>query len=105
MELTYTLPHAIYVVWMTTLGIVVLLVPVAVGLLHRTLRAALSIRRYLGEMETAGVGIAGNTASVTALNDTRAVAQDMLQSAAGLHEHSAAIAQVLSQRAREGGLI
>ena len=105
MQLTYTLPHQVYAVWTATIIVVVILVPLAVGLLHRTLRAAWSIRRYLAEMEIAGVGIAGNTASITALNDTRAVAQDTLQSASELHQHSAAIAQVLSQRARSGGLI
>lgn len=102
MSLTPTLPHLVYVVWGATIIAVVLIVPLAVLLLHRTLRAAWSIRRYLGEMEAAGGGIAANTAPIVALNDTRAVAQDMLRTAGALFEHSGTIAQVLSQRAQRG---
>ena len=102
MSLTPTLPNAVYVVWWATIIAVVLVVPLAVILLHRTLRAAWSIRRYLAEMETAGGGIATNTAPIVALNDTRAVAHDMLQTADALFAHSGTIAQVLSQRAARG---
>lgn len=105
MDLTPTLPEAVYTVWIGTLVIVVLLVPLAVVLLHRVLRAAWAIRRYLAEMEAAGVQIAANTASIAALSDTRAVAQDMLKTADGLRQHSGVIAQVLSQRAAKGGLV
>lgn len=104
MHLTYTLPQSVYAVWIGTIVIVVLLVPVAVALLHRTLRAAWAIRRYLAEMEAAGIKIAENTSSITALKDTRTVVQDMLKTADGLHQHSGVIAQVLSQRAAKGGL-
>jgi len=100
MDLTMTLPSVIYVIWGTVLAIVVfVIVPLAIGLLQRTLNAALSIRRYFAEMLAAGVGIAENTASVSALNDTIAVAVDMINTAGQLKEHSGTIAQVLSQRA------
>lgn len=104
MDLAPTLPTIVYVIWWTVLLIVVIvIVPLAIALLHRTLRAALSIRRYLAEMLVAGAGIAGNTASITALNETIGVAGTMLNVAGNLNEHSRTIATVLSQRAATGG--
>ena len=103
MDLTMTLPSSVYVIWGTVLGVVVIvIVPLAIGLLQRTLNAALSIRRYMAEMLAAGVGIAENTASVSSLNDTIAVAGGMVETAGQLKEHSGTIAKVLSQRAAEG---
>jgi len=96
-----TLPDSVYTIWETVLWIVVLvIVPLAVFLLQRTLNAAIQIRRYLHEMLTAGVGIAENTGSITALNDTIAVAGGMLETAGNLKEHSGTIATVLAQRAK-----
>ena len=87
-------------VWATTLLLVVLvIVPLAVLLLHRTLRAAISIRRYLDEMLVAGVGIAGNTASIKALDDTIGVAVAMVGVAGNIKSHSEIIASVLAGRA------
>ena len=104
MDLSPTLPPVVYVIWWTVLLVVVfVIVPLAIVLLHRTLRAALSIRRYLAEMLEAGVGIAGNTAAIPALNETIAVAGTMLETAGRLQEHSGTIAAVLSQRAAAGG--
>ena len=80
----------------------VVIVPLAVGLLHRTLHAARDIRRYFAEMLAAGVGIAENTSSIPALKDTIAVGGGMVETAGKLKEHSATIAEVLAQRAREG---
>ena len=91
--------------WAATLLLVVLvIVPLAVLLLHRTLRAAISIRRYLDEMLTAGVGIAGNTASIKALDDTIGVAVAMVGVAGNIKSHSGTIASVLSARAIRGPL-
>ena len=83
----------------TLLLVVVVIVPLAVLLLHRTLRAAMSIRRYLDEMLTAGVGIAGNTASIKALDDTLGVAGAMVKVAGDIQSHSGTIATVLAARA------
>ena len=86
--------------WAATLLLVVLvIVPLAVLLLHRTLRAAMSIRRYLDEMLAAGVGIAGNTASIKALDDTIGVAGAMVAVAGNIKSHSGTIASVLADRA------
>ena len=98
-----TLPDLVYLVWQAVLIIVVVaIVPLAIFLLQRTLNAAIQIRRYLRDMLTAGVGIAGNTSSITALNDTVAVAGGMLETAGNLKEHSGTIASVLAQRAKGG---
>ena len=91
---------AIHVIWwVVLLLVVVVIVPLAVALLHRTLRAAISIRRYLDEMLTAGVGIAGNTASIAALDDTIGVAGAMVKVAGSIKQHSGTIASVLAARA------
>ncbi|HIC39883.1 MAG TPA: hypothetical protein EYO74_00545 [Piscirickettsiaceae bacterium] len=98
-----TLPDSVYFIWQTVLIIVVVaIVPLAIFLLQRTLRAALNIKRYFSEMLTAGVAIAENTSSITALNDTIEVATGMVETSAKLEEHSATIATVLSDRATGG---
>ena len=103
MDTTGTLPTAVYAIWwIVLLAVVVVIVPLAIALLHRTLRAALSIRRYLGEMLHAGVGIAGNTGSISALNDTIGVAGAMVSTAGSIKQHTGTIAAVLSERAVRG---
>lgn len=96
---------AVQLIWLVTLLlVVVVIVPLVTLLLHRTLRAALAIRRYLDEMLAAGVGIAGHTASIAALDDTIAVAGAMVEVAGGIKSHSGTIATVLAARAAgEGG--
>lgn len=103
MNLSLTLPTAVYAIWMLVLlAVIVVIVPLAIALLHRTLRAARSIRRYLDEMLQAGVGIAGNTSSISALKDTISVAGGMVSTAGSIKQHTATIATVLSQRAARG---
>lgn len=98
-----TLPYLVYVIWAGTLLVILLvIVPLAVFLLHRTLTAAWSIRRYMSEMLVGGVGIANNTSSIPALNDTIAVATDMVKTSKALEDHSGAIGDVLTQRAAGG---
>lgn len=103
LSMSTTLPGAVYAIWGIVLAVVVVvIVPLAIGLLHRTLRAALSIRRYLGEMLQAGVGIAGNTSSISALNDTIGVAGAMVTTAGSIKQHTGTIAGVMSARAAHG---
>lgn len=98
-----TLPSEVYFIWQTTLiVVVVVIVPLAIFLLQRTLRASLDIKRYFKDMLDAGVGIADNTSSITALNDTIEVATAMVGVSNKLDEHSATIASVLSDRASNG---
>ena len=93
----------VQIIWAVTLLVVaVVIVPLAVLLLHRTLRAAISIRRYLDEMLVAGVGIKGNTASIKALDDTIGVAGSMVKVAGDIKSHSGTITSVLAARAAQG---
>ncbi len=93
-------PTVVYVIWALTLAIAVLVVlPLTVYLLHRTLTAARSIERYFGEMRDAGVGIANNTRHIAALDDTIAVATQILGVAGAIDEHAATIETVMSARA------
>lgn len=63
-------------IWAATLAIIALVVvPLALALLHRALRASLAIEAYLADMLAAGQGIAHNTASVAALDETLATAR------------------------------
>lgn len=95
-----TAPGAVYAIWIGMLVISVLIVlPVAVALLHRTLLAARSIERYFAEMRDAGVGIAGNTAAVPALDETIVVATEILATADALREHAGTIEAALTARA------
>lgn len=97
------LPAAVHAIWGATLIVVlVVVVPLAVALLHRTLVAALSIRRYLREMLAAGGGIAGNTAPIAALQDTIGVAGALVRTAGEIRRHSNAAATVLAARAARG---
>lgn len=98
-----TLPAVVYVIWWIVLAVVVLvIVPLAISLLHRALRAASFIREYLADMLAAGVGIAGNTAAIAALDDTLAVAGGMVQSAEQIKAHTGTIAGVFAERAARG---
>lgn len=98
-----TLPLTVYVIWGgTLLLILVIIVPLAIILLHRTLTAAWSIRRYMAEMLIGGVRIADNTGSIPALNKTISVATDLVKTAKALEAHSGAIGEVLTQRATGG---
>ena len=97
------LPTAVYAIWWTVLVVVaVVVVPLAVGLLHRTLRAAQSIRRYLDEMLKAGLGIAANTGAISTLNDTIGTAGALLATAGNIKQLTGTIATVLSERATQG---
>ncbi|MBT3906965.1 MAG: hypothetical protein HOB79_01280 [Rhodospirillaceae bacterium] len=100
MEPVTALPVMVQVIWAVTLGLVVIvIVPLAIYLLRRLLRAARDIEGYTAAMLTAGVGIMNNTAPITALNDTIAVATNMVETAGNINDHSATIAQVLAERA------
>lgn len=103
MDQSTSLPAVVYAIWWIVLVVVVLvIVPLAVVLLHRTLRAAWSIRRYLREMLQAGVGITGNTNSISTLRETVGVAGSMVSTAGSIKQHTGTIAVVLSERAARG---
>ena len=101
MEDTSGLSVTAYVIWWTTLAVVVFVfVPLTVALLHRTLRAARNTQTYIAEMLAAGLGIAGNTKAIASLGVTTQTAGVMLTSAGKTKAHSAAIAGILAERAQ-----
>ncbi len=95
-----TLTSAGLAIWITLLVVIaVVIVPLAVGLLRRALRAARNIEGYLADMLTAGVGVAGNTAAVPALDQTIDLAVAMKPVADGIEAKTGAVAALLAQRA------
>jgi hypothetical protein len=94
-----TVPHAVYTIWWAGLIVtLVVFVPLAVYLLHRTWRSARSIQQYAAETLQAAGGIARNTAKITALDATIAVAGDMLVAAGAVERKLDTVATVLEER-------
>lgn len=94
-----TMPGAVFVIWWIGLALTLLVfVPLAVYLLHRTWRAARSIQWYAGEALVAAAGVAGNTQHVPALDTTIGVAGQMLGVAGGIVTKLDAAATVLAAR-------
>jgi len=99
--MTEMFPPAVYTIWRVTLAItLVVFVPLAVYLLHRTWHAARSIQRYAAETLVAARGIAGNTQHVPALDATIATAGDLLQAAGAVERKLDTAARVLATRVR-----
>jgi hypothetical protein len=72
--------NAVYWIWGATLAVItIVVVPLALYLLYRTLKAARAIERYARESLTAGVGIATNTAAIPALEQTLATAGSLVE--------------------------
>lgn len=95
-----SVPPAVHAIWWVGLIVtLVVLVPLAVYLLHRTWRSARSIQRYAAETLEAAGGIARNTAKLTALDTTIAVAGDMLAAAGAVERKLNTVATVLEERA------
>ena len=96
-----TVPPAVYAIWWAGLIVtLVVFVPLAVYLLHRTWRSARSIQRYAAETLRAAGGIARNTANITALDTTIGVAGDMLVAAGAVERKLDTVATVLEERDR-----
>ncbi|MBA3495680.1 MAG: hypothetical protein H0T86_01070 [Gemmatimonadales bacterium] len=93
-------PPAVYTIWWIGLILtLVVLVPWAVYLLHRTWRAARSIQRYAADALAAAAGIVGNTRHVAALDTTIEAAGAMLGAAGGVAAKLDTVATVLAARA------
>lgn len=92
-------PSAVYTIWAIALAVtLVLFVPLAVYLLHRTWRSARSIQHYAAEALVATRGIARNTGQLPALDATIAVATEVLGAAGAVEGKLATVATVLEQR-------
>lgn len=95
-----TITAAGLVIWTLLLVVIlVVIVPLAVGLLRRALKAARKIEAYLADMLTAGVGVAGNTAAVPALDKTIELAVAMKPVAEAIEAKTGAVAGLLARRA------
>ena len=93
------IPVAVYVIWWATLVVaVVVVLPLAVYLLHRALRAARQIERYADRALQAGVGIAGNTENISALEGTISTASGILETTRSIEERTGAIEGVFETR-------
>ncbi len=89
------IPTAVYVIWWVTLIVaVVVVLPLAVYLLHRALMAARQIERYAALALEGGVGIAGNTENIAALEGTISVATGILETTRSIEEHTGTIEEV-----------
>lgn len=91
--------NTVNILWLILLIVTVLVLPFLIHLLHRTWRAARSIERYFSEMKTAGLGVAGNTEYIKALDDTIGVASGILGVAGSINDRSDTLKTTLAQRA------
>jgi TRAP-type uncharacterized transport system fused permease subunit len=95
------IPEAVYAIWWAGLLVtLVVFVPLALYLLHRTWRSARSIQRYAAETLQAARSVARNTANITALDATIAVAGGMLDAAGAVERKLDSVAAVLEQRSQ-----
>ena len=93
------MPAIVNILWIVVLAVALILFPFIVRLLHKTFIAAKNIERYLKDMKEAGLGIAGNTEHITALNSTIDVAVDILNSAGKINTNAETIKGVMADRA------
>ena len=93
------MPAIVNILWIVVLAVALILFPFIVRLLHKTFIAAKNIERYLKDMKEAGLGIAGNTQHITALNSTIDVAVDILDSAGKINSNAETIKSVMADRA------
>ena len=93
------MPAIVNILWIVVLAVALVLFPFIVRLLHKTFIAAKNIERYLKDMKEAGLGIAGNTEHITALNSTIDVAVDILDSAGKINSNAETIKGVMADRA------
>jgi hypothetical protein len=93
------MPQAVFILWTILLVVTVLLLPFIIYLLHTTWKASKSIEMYFKEMLEAGLGVAGNTEHVKALDDTISVASGMLEVAGDINEHAETIKVTLAGKA------
>lgn len=93
------MPSAVFTIWWIGLIVtLVVFVPLSVNLLHRTLIASRSIRRYADEALAAAAGIAGNTQHIPALDSTIAVGVAMVGVAGEISKKLDTAATVLTSR-------
>ena len=94
------LATAVAVIWWVTLALTAFVIlPLVAYLLHRALDAARQIDRNAAQALESGLGVAGNTANIAALDQTIAAATTILETAEQIETHTGQIATVLAVRA------
>jgi hypothetical protein len=87
-------------IWLITVLLVALvIVPVAISLLSKTLKHAKSIERYLSDMLNAGVPIVSHTAAIPAVDNLIAVAKKLKANVEPIESGTGSLAELLVQRA------
>ena len=87
-------------IWLITVLLVALvIVPVAISLLSKTLKHAKSIERYLSDMLNAGVPMVSHTAAIPAVDDLIAVAKKLKANVEPIESGTGSLAELLVQRA------
>lgn len=100
-QVTIQAPTAALALWWVALGLTLLVfVPIALYLLHRTWRAARNIRRYTAESLRAGAAIAAHTAQLGALENTIAGAGPLLEGTEAIRQLTTEVKEILLQRLR-----
>ncbi len=84
-------PTAVYTVWGVSLVLGVVVLAVVALLLELILRSARRIERVVGDIWTAGQGVANNTIHIALLHKTNLVLARILESAGGILKAVAAI--------------
>lgn len=99
------LSTAVTVIWWVTLALAAFVIlPLVAYLLHRALQAAKRIDENAAKALEAGLGIAGNTANIAALDDTISTATTILETSERIEVHTGQIAGALAGRvARSSG--
>jgi hypothetical protein len=96
-------PTTVIVIWWIALILTaVVVLPLAVYLLNRTLRVARQIEQYLARAREAGAGIARNTAEAEQLNATLNAAPALLEPADNIERGSATLTRTLTERLERG---
>lgn len=94
------IPDLVATLWMVTLVLGYLLLPVAVYWLHSLWRAASSIRRYAADSAVAAEHIRDGAAALPALDATLTVATDVLSAATAVGAKLDTMAGTLDARSR-----
>ena len=93
-------PDTVFTLWTVTVALaLVVFVPLSVYMLASLLRTARSIQHYANDIVVPAQAIAANTAAVPALDNTIAVATEVLAAAEGVAQKLDAMATVLETRA------
>lgn len=93
------MPTAVFVLWVVTLVIAYLAVPLLVLLLWRIMRASQKIKRYTSETRAASQGVSKTLEALPALNKTEELLKGAHAIGGDLALGAEAMAAVLSRRA------